>query len=107
MTMDQNPYAPPKAPLRDKSQTTIRWNKAVAVWWSLAWRASLYGLVGGLMLGAIGGGLAAIVGEPQKAGLYGSIAGYVAAIPASMLALKQALSKHLASLSALVNDTVA
>jgi hypothetical protein len=40
-------------------------------------------------------------GEPQKAALYGAIAGYIAAIPASMLALKQALGKHLPSLAAL------
>jgi hypothetical protein len=39
------------------------------------------------------------MGTPEKAALFGSVAGYVGAIPASMLALKHALSKHLESLS--------
>ena len=84
---------------------TVRWPKALAVWWSAAWRGSLYGLLGGMALGAIAGAIAGFMGAPEKAGLYGSIGGYVAAIPASMLGLKQALSKHLASLT--VNDRVA
>lgn len=86
---------------------TIRWSKALSVWWSAAWRASLYGLLGGFIFGAIGGAIAAIMGVPEKGALYGSFGGYLAAIPASMLGLKQALSKHLASLAATVNEIVA
>lgn len=80
---------------------TVGWSKALAVWWSAAWRGALYGMVGGFVLGAVGGVVSALVGAPpDQAALYGAAGGYVAAIPASILGLKQALSKHLASLVA-------
>ena len=97
------PYAPPRANVKDKAATAIPWPTALSVWWSAAWRGALYGLLGGLLLGAIAGVMAAVLGVPEKANLYGTIAGYIAAFPASMLGLKQALSKHLASLSGAVN----
>ena len=95
----QGPYAPPRAHVKDKA-ATIRWPTALSVWWSAAWRGGLYGLLGGFVLGAVAGVIAAVLGVPEKANLYGTIAGYAAALPASMLGLKQALSKHLASLAA-------
>ena len=97
------PYAPPRARVKDKATTTVRWPTALSVWWSAAWRSALYGLLGGFLLGAVAGAIAAVMGVPEKANLYGTIAGYIAAFPASMLGLKQALSKHLASLAAAAN----
>ena len=84
---------------------SITWGKTVSVWWSAAWRGGLYGFVGGFILGFIGGFAAALLHTPEKAALFGAIGGYIAAIPASMLGLKQALSKHLASLAAIANGT--
>ena len=86
---------------------TIRWSSAIPVWWSIAWRGSLYGLVLGAILGGIGGAIAAFSGMPEKGTLYGTIGGYIAAIPASLLAVKQGLSKHLAALAAIVKENVA
>ena len=81
----------------------ISWGKALSVWWSIAWRGTIYGALGGFVLGFIGGFMAALMHAPEKAQFYGMIGGYIAAIPASMLAVKQAITKHLISLAALVN----
>ena len=82
----------------------VTWSKTVSVWWSAAWRGFIYGFIGGFALGFIGGVAAAIMHTPEKASIYGMIGGYVAAVPASMLGLKQALTKHLASLAAIANN---
>ncbi|MHA6204871.1 hypothetical protein ACXU4B_10635 [Dyella soli] len=84
---------------------SITWGKTVSVWWSAAWRGGIYGFIGGFVLGFIGGVTAAVLHTPEKAPIYGMVGGYIAAIPASMLGLKQALSKHLASLAAIANGT--
>ena len=83
---------------------TLQWPKALAVWWSAAWRGALYGLVGGFVFGAVGGFVAALTGAADQASVYGAIGGYVASIPASMLGLKQALSRHLPSLLAIAKE---
>ncbi|HEX5304761.1 MAG TPA: hypothetical protein VFW82_01600 [Dyella sp.] len=79
----------------------ISWGKALPVWWSIAWRGVIYGVLGGFILGFIGGFWAAIMHSPERAPLYGLIGGYIASIPASMLAVKQAISKHLPALATL------
>lgn len=84
----------------------ITWKQTLPVWWSVAWRGFLYGLVGGFILGFIGGVIAAM-NDPSMATTYGRIGGYVAAIPASMLAIKQALSAHLDSLAAIAQNGAA
>ena len=81
----------------------MSWKNTFPVWWSFVWRATVYGAALGSVLGAIAGAFAVLSGVPEKAGIYGGIAGWVGTIPASMLALKQALNKHLAALAALVN----
>lgn len=84
---------------------TVTWKKALPVWWSAVWRGAVYGLLGGVVLGATGGALAVMLHTPDKATTYGTIGGYIASIPASMLGVKQALSKHLASLAAIANSS--
>lgn len=83
---------------------TVQWPKALAVWWSAAWRGALYGLIGGFVFGAIAGFVAGFMGAADQAPFYGAIGGYVASIPASMLGLKQALSRHLPSLIAIAKE---
>jgi hypothetical protein len=83
----------------------LSWGKALPIWWSIAWRGTIYGALGGFVLGFIGGFASALMHEPEKARLYGMIGGYIAAFPASMLAVKQAVSKHLPSLAALVSSS--
>jgi hypothetical protein len=81
---------------------SVSWGIALKVWWSAAWRGFLYGLVGGFVLGFVGGIIAAAIHAPEKAVFFGNIGGLIAAIPASMLGFKQALSKHLPVLAKLV-----
>ena len=97
--MSANPYSSPSARIADlKLRNEITWGQALPVWWSVVWRGFIYGLAGGFALGFIGGFIAALIGAPEKAALWGTIGGYIAGIPASMLAVKQAMSKHLLSL---------
>ena len=79
----------------------IKWTDSMAVWWSFAWRSTLYGFVAGAACGAIAGGIAGATGHLDKAGQYGGLAGAIAGLGISMLAMKQALEKHLARLSAI------
>lgn len=83
-------------------QSRIGWNKALAVWWSFIWRGVIYGVLSGAILGGIAGSFA---NTPEQGAVYGGVAGWIASIPASMFALKQAISKHLASLAALVHES--
>ena len=84
----------------------ISWATALIVWWSVAWRGFIYGLIGGFILGFIGGVVAAMLQDPQNAQLYGMIGGYMGSIPASMLALKQALQKHVEMLVSVATSNV-
>ena len=83
---------------------TVHWPKTLAVWWSAAWRSALYGVVGGFVFGAVGGVIAGFTGAADQAGIYGAIGGWLASIPASMLGLKQSLSRHLPSLIAIAQE---
>ena len=81
----------------------LSWSNTLPAWWSFFWRAVLYGFLLGLVFGFFGGVLAAIMGTPNKAASFGAVAGFIAGIPASMLAFKQALVRHLSRLAALPN----
>lgn len=76
----------------------VTWQQSLPVWWSWFWRACLYGVIAGAVLGFVGGFIATYT-DPSQAGTYGRIGGYVASVPATLLAFKHALSKHLASLA--------
>jgi hypothetical protein len=78
---------------------SISWKQAMPVWWSFFRRAVVYGLALGALLGFFIGLYAAFSGVPDRAALYGALAGWIGAVPASMLALKQAISKHLTRLT--------
>lgn len=75
--------------------TTLSWKQVMPLWWSFFWRATLFGLLLGFGLGAVGGVIAALAGVPDQSGLYGALGGWVASIPATIVALKYAVSKHL------------
>jgi len=79
-------------------QLLINWKKTIEVWWSFFWRTFIYVLLLGAFLGTFAGVFALVSGAPDKGGLYGAVVGWIASIPASMFALKQALTKHIASL---------
>lgn len=93
--MSQTPYAAPMARVTDPQGRTLGWKQAIPLWWSFFWRTLVYGLLFGFVLGAFSGGIAGFLGVPEKAAFYGGIAGWVATFPATMLALKQSVSRHL------------
>lgn len=76
----------------------VQWRDVLPVWWSFFWRAAVFGALLGFLLGALVGVLLGMAGSAEKAPLYGALAGWVGAIPASMLAMKQALTRHLPAL---------
>jgi Mg/Co/Ni transporter MgtE len=77
----------------------LTWKQTMPVWWSFFWRALLYGMLLGATFGFLAGFYAAFSGVPDKGALYGAIGGWVAAIPGSMLAIKQSVSRHLPGLT--------
>jgi hypothetical protein len=79
----------------------ISWNDSMPVWWSLVWRGFIYGAVGGALLGFVAGAIAGGTGHLDKAATAGAIAGWLAGLAGSMLALKQALQVHLSRLALL------
>lgn len=76
----------------------LSWKQTMPVWWSFVWRATIYGALLGTVLGFFAGTYAGLSGVPDREVLYGAIAGWLGTIPASMLALKQALGKNLVML---------
>ena len=98
--MDQNHYAATSAPLIEQHGLGVRWGRALAVWWSAAWRGFLYSFLAGFVFGAVAAAIGRRMGMAAEAQVYGVMATYAVSIPLSMLAMKQALSKHVASLVA-------
>jgi drug/metabolite transporter superfamily protein YnfA len=79
----------------------LSWRQTFPVWWSFLWRSILFGLLGGIALGAVGGMLAGLLGHPEQGRLYGVFGGYLAGFLVSIVALKLALEKHLPHLKQL------
>jgi hypothetical protein len=100
----RNLYAAPHAELKPELPTLIRevgWGKAIKVWWSWIWRATLWSVLLGFLLGAIVGGVAgALIAdsaeEAQRVGTaWGTIAGWLGALPAGVIAFRSVLRKQL------------
>ncbi len=99
--MERNPYSSPVAAVADHPSPVtgeIAWSKVLPIWWSFIWRSSVYGFIGGAVLGGVAGGILGATGHLDKARIAGMLAGYIAGIGLSTLALKQALQRHLTSL---------
>ena len=77
----------------------IEWSESIKVWWSMAWRASLYAGGAGFVFGMIAGLVASGTGHQDQAMTYATVGGYLAALLMPILAVKQALEKHLARLA--------
>ena len=65
------------------------------VWWSFFWRWLVGSMVAGFFLGALAGGLSAvIVGNLSYSGIAGAIAGWVSGLLLSIWALRASINKH-------------
>ena len=83
------PSAPSAAP-----PLQVTWKRALKVWWSIAWRGSLYcGLVG-LAVGAAIGGIAGYHGVPvYKVASYIQLGGFIASVPVMIWIIRTVLRK--------------
>jgi len=72
----------------------LDWSTALSVWWSFFWRTTLYCALAGFGFGFLFAFIASVMNAPASTDFYATIAGYLVLIPASMLAIKQALEKH-------------
>ncbi len=95
--MDFNPYQPPVAQAGevDVSKTLeVTFSRATKVWWSLLWRAILFGMLAGgavgFVIGFIGG--AARV-APEQLSRYGGLAGLAVGIPVGIWVMQTVLKK--------------
>lgn len=77
----------------------FRWREAMPVWWSICWRAALYGVVGGHFVGQAARVIAIAMGHVDGASTAGSLATWVAAFVFSIVAVKEALQLHVGRLS--------
>ena len=66
-------------------EVELNWERAIKVWWSLAWRGVLFGFIAGFIAGFIVGAL----GFPNL----GTLAGLVVGIPIGMWVVKLVLAK--------------
>jgi uncharacterized membrane protein len=82
-----------------KTEVAVSFQKTLPIWWSFIWRATVYGTLVGAALGLVAGLVSVFSSIPVERAIHvatiGAAVGYV---PASIFALKQALSKNLASL---------
>lgn len=78
----------------ESNQPEITWGQALPVWWAFMWRCTVWSMVMGVTLGAIGGGIAGAVGRVDIAGMIGVVLGYLGSIPVSMYAMKVVLGKQ-------------
>jgi hypothetical protein len=81
----------------------FHWREAMPVWWSIAWRAALYGVVGGHFIGNAARVIAMFTSHSDLASPLGSVATWLAAFIFSIIAVKQALQLHVGRLSGAVD----
>jgi hypothetical protein len=83
----------------------FHWREAMPVWWSIFWRAALYGVVGGHFIGDAARVIAIATGHSDGASTSGSIANWFAAFVFSIVAVKEALQLHVGRLSGAVTGS--
>ena len=82
----------------------IGWRLALSVWWSAAWRQSVYVLLYAVFLGFLPDLIAVALHVPERAHLFAIVCAYLVGIPASILSLKQSVSSHLPTLAKIVSN---
>ncbi len=95
--MEFNPYQPPIDQPGDVNASRVlevTFARATKVWWSLAWRALLFGLLAGAAAGFVIGIVCAIAQVPQEQiSRYGGLAGLVVGVPVGIWVVKTVLQK--------------
>ena len=79
----------------------LTWAETLPVWGSFFWRAIIWGVLFGAGGGFIVGIATIVAGNPAAGPAWASIAGLIGWVPASMVAMKSTLEKHLGFLQQL------
>ena len=77
----------------------FQWLETMPVWWSILWRAAVYGAVGGHFVGDAARVIAMSIGHSDSASTSGSVANWLAAVALSTVAVKEALQLHVGRLT--------
>ena len=95
--MATNPYTAPAARVADVDADKgleVTWGKAFKVWWSLAWRVIVFGIVAGFVAGAVVGGIAGVAGvRPQVISQLSGLAGLIISVPLGIWVVKRVLQQ--------------
>ena len=71
----------------------VTWQRVLTIWWSIAWRGFVFGVLSGVIVGAFWGLIAGLLGHADKAEKWGTLGGQIVSIPISMIVLKMVLEK--------------
>ncbi len=84
----------------------MTWERVLAMWWSLAWRGTVFGMLLSLFLGFCGGFLVGFAGHPELGPAVGLILSWLGSMPLSVVLLRIVLSKKFPEFSVrLVRNT--
>lgn len=98
--MEANPYRAPTTNVADRETgdtgpgVEVTWRRATEVWWSLIWRAVLFGGLAGAVVGGVMGGILGAFGAPQQTiGTVGNWLGILVGIPVGIWVVRSVLRK--------------
>lgn len=73
--------------------------RVLSVWWAFVWRATVYSMLLGLVLGFMGGAVVGAAGRPDLGASVGALLGWLGSIPVSFVVLRIVLKKRYGSFS--------
>ncbi|HWM41694.1 MAG TPA: hypothetical protein VNP36_04575 [Burkholderiales bacterium] len=95
--MDTNPYRAPAANVAERDAgpgIEATWGRATKVWWSLIWRAVLFGGLAGMLAGGVIGAILGAAGVPQQTiATVGGWLGILVSIPVGIWVVRSVLRK--------------
>jgi len=95
--MATSPYTPPASRVADPAVAAgleVTWGRAAKVWWSMVWRAVLFGGLGGAAAGfVLGAAMGAAGASVQTISSVTSVIGLVVGIPIGIWVVRNVLGK--------------
>ena len=95
--MESSPYRAPSAPVADyerEQSGSVTWEQATKVWWSLMWRAVLFGGLAGGAFGMVMGGVMGALGTPiETIRMATSWTGVLVGVPVGIWVVRNVLRK--------------